>query len=98
MGPPPWLAAVVLTAFGFGFAGADTVVVKIVPDVFGLRGLGAIMGLLTFAWRCGAALGPATAGFVYDATGSYAVPFGATPIVLVLSFLLFAYGAVPRER
>lgn len=98
-GPSPWLTGFLLTAFGFGFAGADTIVVKIVPDVFGLRSLGAIMGVLTFAWRCGAALGPAAAGFVYDATGSYMIPFGAAPVVLIASFLLFTYGsAAPLTR
>ena len=35
-------------------------------------------------------LGTAVAGFVYDATGSYAVPFGAAPVVVVISGILFA--------
>jgi hypothetical protein len=57
--------------------------------VFGLRAIGAIMGILTLGWRCGAALGPAVAGFVYDATGSYAIPFGAAPVAVVASWGLF---------
>ncbi len=97
-GPRQWIAALLLMVFGFGFAGADTIVVKIVPEVFGVRALGAIMGVLTFAWRCGAALGPAAAGFLYDATGSYMIPFAAAPALLLVSFLLFAYGAAPSLR
>jgi MFS family permease len=97
LGPPQWLAAAMLILFGFGFAGADTVVVKAIPDVVGLQSLGAIMGVLGLAWRCGAALGPATAGFIYDATGSYVLPFGAAPILLIASFVLFVYGALPSR-
>ncbi len=80
---------VVLVLFGMGFAAADTMITKVIPDVFGLRAIGAIMGILTLGWRSGAALGPAVAGFVYDATGSYTVPFGAAPVAVAISWGLF---------
>ena len=88
------LAALVL--FGAGFAGSDTIITKVIPDVFGMRAIGAIMGVLTLGWRMGAALGPATAGFLYDATGSYAMPFGAAPIAVLVSWLFFALGSSRR--
>ena len=75
--------------FGIGAAATDTTLVKAIPDLFGVRAIGAIMGILTLGWRTGAAVGPATAGFVYDATASYAIPFWAAPLVVVLSALLF---------
>ena len=84
------LASVAL--FGAGFAATDTMVVKVVPDLFGLRAFGAIMGILTLGWRCGAALGPAAAGFLHDLTGSYAIAFGAAPFAVVASAVLFALG------
>ncbi|HSB61725.1 MAG TPA: MFS transporter, partial [Vicinamibacteria bacterium] len=74
-GAPPWALLPLLVVFGLAFAGADTIYVKAVPESFGLAALGAIMGVLGLGWRAGAALGPALAGFVYDATGSYLVPF-----------------------
>ena len=86
----------VLAAFGIGFAAADTVFAKVVPDVFGLKVIGAVFGLLTLAWRCGAAAGPAAAGFFYDLTGSYLVPFAAAPLAVVLGFVLFL--AAGRHR
>lgn len=79
-----------MAAFGAGFAATDTLVVKIVPDLFGVRAIGAIMGVLTLGWRSGAALGPAAAGFLYDATGSYAWPFGLAPAVALTSWACFA--------
>jgi predicted MFS family arabinose efflux permease len=94
----PWapLLPLVMALFGFGFAGADTVIVRIIPDVFGLRALGAIMGVLALGWRIGAALGPATAGFIYDATRSYAIPFGAAPLLLLVAFALVTIAARGR--
>jgi len=73
-----------LVALGVGFAAADTMLAKAVPDVFGTRALGAILGVLNLGWRLGAAIGPAAAGFLYDLTGSYAIPFGAAPFAVLL--------------
>ena len=87
------LVLVALAAFGFGFAGADTIYVRAVPEVFGLKALGAIVGIMSFGWRCGAALGPTIAGYLHDATGSYGIPFGAAPLVIAGSYLLFLTGA-----
>jgi cyanate permease len=78
-----------MALFGIGAATTDTMLVKAIPDLFGLRALGAIMGALTLGWRSGAAAGPAVAGFLYDATGSYAVPFWAAPGVVLVSWTLF---------
>ena len=87
-----------LVVFGAGFAASDTMVAKVIPEVFGLRAIGAIMGVLTLGWRCGAALGPALAGFLYDLTGSYRLPFGAAPLAVLLSWGLFALGTSTRRR
>jgi MFS transporter, OFA family, oxalate/formate antiporter len=86
-----------LVALGIGFAAADTMLAKAVPDVFGTRALGAILGVLNLGWRCGAAVGPAAAGFLYDLTGSYAIPFGAAPIAVLASWGLFALGSSRRR-
>lgn len=83
----------VLVLFGIGFAGADTAFARAIPEVFGLATIGAVFGILTLCWRWGAAFGPATAGFFYDATGSYAVPFGAAPVAIIASFVLFLAAA-----
>jgi len=86
-----------LVAFGIGFAAADTMIVRVMPDVFGMRALGAIMGVVAMGWRFGAALGPTVAGALYDVTGSYRLAFGAAPGVVVLSWVFFAL-ATSRAR
>jgi len=87
-----------LIAFGAGFAASDTVVAQVVPQVFGMRALGAIMGILTLGWRCGAAAGPALAGFLYDLTGSYRIPFGLAPLGVLLSWALFLLATARSGR
>jgi predicted MFS family arabinose efflux permease len=86
-----------LVGFGAGFAAADTMITKAIPEVFGMRAIGAIMGVLSLGWRSGAAVGPAAAGFLYDATGSYAVPFGVAPLVVVASWAFFAAATSTRR-
>jgi MFS family permease len=89
------LAAMVL--FGIGAASTDNVLVRSIPDLFGLRAIGAITGVLTLFWRCGAAVGPAAAGFVYDVTGSYVGAFGTAPVMVMASWMLFRL-ATSRAR
>jgi MFS transporter, OFA family, oxalate/formate antiporter len=84
---PALLAALAL--FGIGAAATDNILVRAIPDLFGLRAIGAITGVLTLGWRCGAAFGPAAAGFVHDVTGSYVGAFRAAPVVVVVSWVLF---------
>jgi MFS family permease len=95
--PSREMLLVSLLVLGVGFAATDTMLAKAVPDVFGTRALGAILGVLNLGWRCGAALGPAAAGFLYDLTGSYAIPFGAAPVVVLASWGLFALGSSRRR-
>jgi len=87
-GPPLLLPTIAV--FGLGFTGADAVDVRVIPDVFGLKALGAITGVLSLGWRAGAALGPALAGFVHDATGSDALPVSLAPLAAVVGYALFA--------
>jgi len=70
-GPSLQVLDVLLFWLGLSGAGSDTALVKGAVETFGVRAIGAVMGILSFGWRCGAALGPTAAGFLYDATGSY---------------------------
>ncbi len=96
-GPPAWGLVAILVVFGVGAAGADTAFVKVVPDVFGLAALASVMSLVGLGWRAGAAIGPAGAGFLYDATGSYQIPFAGALATLLVGGVLFALGARAAE-
>ena len=90
----PSLSVLNLLLFGFGLsaAGSDTTVVKGAVETFGVRAIGAVMGVLSLGWRFGAALGPTTAGFIYDATGTYVLAFGLAAGGLALSCAFFSVG------
>jgi MFS family permease len=78
--------------FGFSAAGSDTAIVKGAVETFGVRAIGAVIGVLSLGWRCGAALGPTTAGFIYDATGTYSLAFALAAGGLALSWVFFTLG------
>jgi MFS family permease len=96
-GLSPAVAHVLLALFGLGWGGADTVVAKVTPDAFGLRAIASIMSILNFGWRFGAGVGPAAAGFIHDATGSYRVAFAAAAVLLLLSTVLVSGAAASRR-
>jgi MFS family permease len=94
--PAPSVLLIAMGLFGVGAGATDNVLVRAIPDQFGLRALGAITGVLTLGWRCGAAIGPAAAGFLYDLTGSYALAFRAAPVAVVVSWTLFTIATSRR--
>jgi len=97
----PSLSALDLLLFGFGLsaAGSDTTLVKGAVETFGVRAIGAVMGVLSLGWRCGAALGPTVAGFIYDAMGTYVLAFALAAGGLALSSAFFTLGtSAPTER
>src|SRR5262249_59305137 len=73
----PSLSALDVLLFGFGLsaAGSDTTLVKGAVETFGVRSIGAVMGVLSLGWRCGAALRPTAARFLYHPQGTYVPPF-----------------------
>jgi MFS family permease len=98
-GPSLPILNVLLFWLGLSAAGSDTTLVKGAVETFGVRAIGAVMGMLSLGWRCGAALGPTVAGFIYDATGTYVFAFGLAAGGLALSSAFFTLGTViPPER
>lgn len=97
-GPPVWALYLLITCFGLGAAGSDTTVVKAAAEVFGVRAIGAVLGLMVIGWRLGAALGPAAAGFIHDGTGSYAGAFGIASLGLAVSGVTFTRGISSRRH
>ncbi|MCJ7595752.1 MAG: MFS transporter [Desulfobacterales bacterium] len=77
--------------YGFFYGGFDPPVTALIGEVFGLRHIGVIMGLLSTAWNGGAAAGPALAGYLFDTTGNYLLAFLiGTASLLILPALCFS--------
>lgn len=67
-----WVA---VTAFGLGWGGVYTLLQLTVMNTFGTRDAGKILGTITVLDASGGGLGIWLTGVIYDATGSYQLPF-----------------------
>lgn len=86
-----WLFFVFAGVYGFAYGGFDPCLVAIASNAFGVRRIGAILGVIDIGFGIGAAIGPALAGLVFDATKSYSISFligAASMLVTVLLVLL----------
>ena len=68
------LAAIGLL-YGIGFGGSNTVRLATIPEVFGTKSAGTIIGLASVAWSIGGIIGPVLAGYIFDVSHSYNIAF-----------------------
>lgn len=83
------LAAFALV-FGVFYGGWVAVLPAVVMDYFGGRNVSAIIGILYTSVAFGTLIGPAAAGFVYDAGGGYLVPILASAVANAIAFAIVA--------
>ena len=90
-----WMFYVFAIVFGSAWGGLSTMVTVLIGDVFGMRSIGAIMGVMSAGWSLGAASGPAIGGFTFDMIGNYFPAFllgaGAMFIATLLVVLIRGY-------
>ncbi|MGI5939741.1 MAG: MFS transporter [Thermoleophilia bacterium] len=80
-----WAFNLVAIIFGFCFAVSTPVRQAMAPPLFGLRSIGAVLGLAYLAWSVGALAGPYIAGLIYDRTGNYDFAFVLTGVLLLIA-------------
>ncbi len=76
--------------FGLGFGGTYVTIQLMVAECFGIRSLGKILGVVTFAETIGAAGGNILTGTLFDRTGSYALSFRVIVACAFLALILMA--------
>ena len=69
-----WSLAAFACAYGVCYGGWVAVMPAVVMDYFGGRSVSGILGALYTSVALGTLIGPAAAGYIYDASGSYTVP------------------------
>ena len=74
-----------IVIYGLGFGARGPVTSSLVIDLFHGKQYGAILGFLEIGSGLGGTLGPWFSGFLFDRTGSYAVSFSLSMVVLVLA-------------
>jgi MFS family permease len=86
----PWMLFVFAAAYGIAHGGFFTAISPTVAELFGTRAHGALFGTVLFFGSLGSALGPLSAGAVFDAFGSYRLAFGALCLLAATGFLLIS--------
>ncbi len=81
---------------GFAFSATVPVRMAVTPPLFGLRSLGAILGLAAMSFSLGAIAGPFVAGYVFDSTGSYDLAFLIFGILLLLGAVALCFLRLPK--
>lgn len=74
-GPSRWGAYGYAVLLGLGYSVTAALIPAMVSDRFSGPHFGAIVGVGLFGSALGSALGPWLAGYLFDLTGSYALPF-----------------------
>lgn len=78
----------VAIVFGFGYGGIFNASPTIVFEYFGTRRVGAVMGLLLVFFGLGTASGGLLAGYLFDQTHRYSVPFSLDLVLACAGLLL----------
>jgi MFS family permease len=83
-----WMLYAFAAAYGFLWGGSATVITVLTADIFGMRSLGVIMGMMSGGWAIGGAIGPAVGGYLFDMSGHYSMAFAAGATALLAAACL----------
>jgi MFS family permease len=70
-----WIFYVVALLFGVGIGGGVVTESGVVADLFGMKSHGLILGIASFSFTIGSAIGPLITGYVFDVDSSYQTAF-----------------------
>lgn len=82
----PWMLYLFAIVFGFA-TGVGALTSPVVAGFFGLSTHGVIVGLLTFSYCMGGAIGPFISGYIFDITGNYQMMFAVNIIIAILGLV-----------
>jgi len=85
----PSLVWPAVIAFGLGWGGAYTSLQLTIMNNFGVRDAGKILGTITVLDAIGGGLGVWCTGLIYDATGTYQLPFAIFSGLVFIALLCF---------
>jgi len=70
-----WVLYLFAIVFGLAYGGCVTSESPLVAELFGLKNHGLILGIISFSFTFGGAIGPFIVGHIFDMTGSYRIAF-----------------------
>jgi cyanate permease len=69
----------------------------LLAEAFGVRDYGRIYSISQLVGVFGYALGPAVAGFLYEASGAYTIPYLAIAASSLLGMVIFAFAGPTKQ-
>ncbi|MDD5127182.1 MAG: MFS transporter [Dehalococcoidales bacterium] len=93
-----WAFYLFALGFGLGLGGIGPTTAALAGDIFGLRRIGFILGILDVGFGIGSAAGPIFAGFIFDVTHSYQTAFVVCVILSFANALLIGLIREHREQ
>ena len=91
-----WMLYLFAAVYGLGHGGFFALISPLIAQFFGTRSHGAIFGIVIAVGAIGGAIGPLLAGYMFDVTGSYRLPFlivaGLSIAALILTMSLRSPG------
>jgi MFS family permease len=84
--------------FGLAYGGIGPPIVAQIGDIFGLRHLGVIMGVLSVAWGAGSATGSTLGGYTFDISDSYVPAFLAGMVAMLIAAALIFFLRTPTAK
>jgi MFS family permease len=93
-----WSFYVIAVVFGFSVGAASPVRMAMVPPLFGLKSIGAMLGIATFAWCVGGITGPYLAGYIFDVSQSYDIAFVSGGMLLIIGVVTVYFFGSHRKK
>lgn len=92
-----WMMYLFVILFGFAYGGSVPQMPRMVSELFGLKSMGAIMGVSILVTTPGPALGPVLGGAIFDRTGSYTPAFITGGIAILIAVALISVLKSPKK-
>ncbi len=74
--------------YGFSYSGFGCSGAALISDTFGVKNIGAVLGLMEIGFGIGAATGPAVGGYIFDVSGNYTAAFIIAVVAMLVATLL----------
>ncbi|MBI2830119.1 MAG: MFS transporter [Chloroflexi bacterium] len=93
-----WMLFAGGAVFGLGFGGTAPIRMALVSELFGIRAVATILGMVNVAWAAGGIAGPVLAGYTYDVSQSYQVAFLVAILLTVTGLAASYFLRTPKSK
>ena len=74
--------------YGFFYSGFGPSGAALISDTFGVKNIGAVLGLMEIGFGIGAAIGSVVGGYIFDVNGNYTAAFIIAVVAMLVAILL----------